>query len=339
MSHSWIKRLVVALAVMAAIVVAGRVYDTKDGAAAADSIRIGWVPAASWTPWATLDTELPDGTSVELVPFKSSNDELTALTQGSIDMAPVGYNNLAALLTTSDPPVSFVSGISSNGSVFLARKGSGIDTWQDLRGKRIASVRGSTQYVNMATAMKSQGLDIDSDTTYVNMQAFPDLNLALDRGDVDAIVTFPPLSGEAIDGGHATTVDDIQSHLYDGSFTVASGILANDSFLEDNREEAETVLEAYRARLADLSKDPHEWAAQYEREAGSKGARIAEALEREYIKPEPDMPMSEIMKVPTVLSQMNIIDSDTSEQLAEHIDYSLLEDITGEPASRLGKND
>lgn len=339
MSHSWVKRLVAALAIMAAVVIAGRWYGADNDAVAADRVRIGWVPAASWTPWATLDTELPDGTTVELVPFKSSNDELTALAQGSIDMAPVGYNNLAALLTTSDPQVSFVSGISSHGSVFLARKGSRIESWADLRGKRIASVRGSTQYVNLASAMKAQGLDLETDTTYVNMQAFPDLNLALERGDVDAIVTFPPLSGEAVDGGYATTVDDIQNHLYDGSFTVASGILANDSFLEDSRDQAETVLEAYRKRIEDLSKDPQKWAAQYEIEAGTKGARIAEALEHEYIKPEPDMPLSEILKVPSVLSQMDIIDQDTSEQLEEHIDYSLLEGITGEPASRLGKND
>lgn len=338
MSRSWIHRLVIALALMAAVVVGGRWYGASNEVVAEDRIRIGWASAASWIPWATLDTELPDGTSVELVPFKSSNDELTALANGSIDMAPVGYNNLAALLTTSDPPVTFVSGISSHGSVFLTRKDSGIQDWDDLRGKRIASVRGSTQYVNLAAAMKTQGLDIETDAKYVNMQAFPDLNLALERGDVDAIVTFPPLSGEAMDAGYATTVKGIQDHLYDGSFAVASGILVNDSFLERQRDDAERVLAAYRKRIEDLSRNPERWAAQFETVTGSKGARIEEALRREYILPEPDMPMDEIMKVPSVLSQMGIIDKDTSERLEEHIDYSLLESITGEPATRLGKN-
>lgn len=338
MSRSWIHRLIVALAIMAAIAVGGRWYGASDDAAATDRIRIGWVPAASWVPWATLDTKLPDGTTVELVPFGSSNEELTALAQGEIDMAPVGYNNLAALLTTSDPPVTFVSGISSHGSVFLTRPESGIKTWNDLRGRRIATIRGSTQYVNIASAMKAQGLDLDDDARYVNMQSFPDLNLALQRGDVDAVVTFPPLSGKAIAAGYAKTVPAIQSHLYDGSFTVASGILANDAFLEDHREDAKTVLEAYRTRIQTLSKKPDQWAAQYESVKGSKGVRVAEALRREYIKPEPDMPMGEILKVPSVLSRMGIIQSDTSQELKEHLNYSLLEEITGKSATQLGKD-
>jgi NitT/TauT family transport system substrate-binding protein len=335
---SWIVRLGIALVVMAAVATSGRLQGAAREAGNEGRIRIGWVAAASWVPWATLDDELPDGTTVELVPFKSSNDELTALANGSIDMAPVGYNNVASLLTTSSPSVTFVSGISSHGSVFLARKGSGIGDWKDLRGKRIASVRGSTQYVNLATAMKRQGLDIDSDSTYVNMQSFPDLNLALERGDVDAIVTFPPLSGQATEAGYATTVDPIQSRLYDGSFTVASGILANNAFLAERREDAKIVLSAYRTRILALREDPEQWAADYEKVSGNKAAGIAEALEKSYIKPEPNMPMTEIAKVPAVLSSMGIIDADTGPQLREHIDYSLLSEITGQPATRLGKD-
>jgi NitT/TauT family transport system substrate-binding protein len=186
--------------------------------------------------------------------------------------------------------------------------------------------------------MKRQGLDIDSDTTYVNMQSFPDLNLALERGDVDAIVTFPPLSGKATEAGYATTVDPIQSQLYDGSFTVSSGILANNDFLAERREDAKVVLTAYRTRIMALREDPEQWAADYDKVSGNKAAGIAEALEKSYIKPEPDMPMTEIVKVPAVLSSMGIIDADTTPQLREHIDYSLLSEITGQPATRLGKD-
>ncbi len=339
MMRDWKTRAVIAVVLMVAVVASGRLYGAQNSATDENRIRIGWVAAASWVPWATLEQELPDGTTVELVPFKSSNDELTALSNGSIDMAPVGYNNVAALLTSGTPPVTFVSGISGNGSVFLARPDSGIQTWDDLRGKRIGSVRGSTQYVNLATGMKAHGLDIETDATYVNMQAFPDLNLALERGDVDAIVTFPPLSGEAEEAGSGVTVDEIQSQIYDGSFSVASGILANNTFLEQRREDAETVLDAYYRQMEKLRDDPQRWEEEFAAVTGSSGAGIADALEREYIRAETVMPMSEIVSVPAVLSQMGIIDQDTGDQLAELLDYSLLESITDESAEQLGKNE
>lgn len=339
MPRNWIARLLIAMAALTLVTVGGHWYGAQENATAENQVRIGWVPAASWVPWVTLTEELPEDVKVEIVPFKSSNDELTALANGSIDMAPVGYNNLGALLTESDPKVSFVSGISSHGTVFLAGKDSGIEDWEDLRGKRIASVRGSTQYVNLATGMKAHGLDIEKDATFVNMQAFPDLNLGLERGDVDAIATFPPLSGEAVKGGYATTVDIIQSQIYDGSFTVASGILANDRFLADDRDSAKTVLKAFHKRLAVLSEDPEGWETSYGEVTGNDGDGVADALEREYILPEPHMPMTEIMKVPATLFQMGIITEDTAPQLKEHIDYSLLEEVTGVQADRLGKSE
>ncbi len=339
MPRNWIVRLVIAVAVLSMVTVGGKWYGAKSNTTAEGAIRVGWVPTATWIPWATMGQELPEDTQLELIPFKSSNDELTALANGSIDMAPVGYNNVAALLGGSDPKVTFVSGISSNGSVFLAGKDSGIKTWEDLRGKRIASVRGSTQYVHLATAMKLHGLDIEKDATYVNMQAFPDLNLGLERGDVDAVVTFPPLSGEAVESGYATTVDDIQDEIFDGSFAVASGVLVNDSYLESDRDGVKTIIAALQRRVDALSAEPQKWEDTYGEVTGSSGALIADSLDKEYIRPEIDMPMSEIMTVPTILAQMGIIDNDTSAQLEAHIDYSILEEVTGKPASELGKND
>ncbi|OLT52696.1 hypothetical protein BJF89_04270 [Corynebacterium sp. CNJ-954] len=338
LTRNWVFRLVVAIILLAAVVVAGRTYAAKSGTADENRVRIGWVSAATWVPWATLDEELDDGTNVELTPFKSSNDALTALANGSVDMAPVGYNNLASLLTSGNPRVSFVSGISSNGSVFLAREGSGIDSWDDLKGKRIGSVRGSTQYINLAAAMETRGMDIDRDTQYMNMQSFPDLNLALQRGDVDGIVTFPPLSGEAEEAGYGHIVPDIQDSLYDGSFSVASGILANDAFLENNRDEAVEVMRAFSKRLETLADDPETWEREYQDITGSSGTGISTALEKKYIVPILEMPEDEINGVPPVLTRLGIIDDDDNTALAEHLDYSILEDVTGRTATDLGKN-
>ncbi|MCQ9367099.1 ABC transporter substrate-binding protein [Brevibacterium sp. 91QC2O2] len=337
--RNWIARLVIAVVLLGLVVAGGRVYGAASGAAGENRIRLGWVSSATWGPWRTLDKELPDGIDVEYVQFKSSNDVLTALSNGSLDMSPVGYNNVASLLTSAKPRLKFVSGISSRGSVFLARKGSGIEDWDDLKGKKIGGVRGSTQYVNMTAAMKARGIDVDKDTTFVNMQAFPDMNLALQRGDVDAITTFPPLSGEVLAAGYGSTVPTIQKSLYEGSFEVSSGIAATDSFLEKDRDKAKTVVEAYMKRLDELQSDPQKWQDDFATTSGGTGAGIADALKEGHFKGVYEMPSEDILRVPKVLTTMGIIDKDTSGDLLGYLDYSLLEEITGKPADQLGKTD
>jgi len=337
MSKSWIWRLCVAVAVLAGIVGTASAFGDPhrgDGV----TVRIGWVPAASWTPWATLQEKLKGtGVNAELVPFKSSNDSLTALVKGEIQLAPVGYNNVASLLADSKPGVKFVSGISEHGSVFVARKGSGITTWADLKGKRIASVRGSTQYVNLATAMSNHGVDLDSDSTFVNMQGFSDLNFALQRGDVDAICTFPPLSGQAVQAG-GVEVPEIQSGMYDGSFTVASGILANEDFLKQHPGQARTLLTAFVQRFDELKKDPEQWARSYAGlTAGTDKQSLVEALKKQYIKPSLNLDEKQIRSVPRVLHRLGVIKEDTGPALTARLDYSLLAKVTGKSARDLGQ--
>jgi len=46
--------------------------------------------------WASVPDALgSSGLRAELVPFKSSNDVLVALSSGAIDMGTAGYNNVA----------------------------------------------------------------------------------------------------------------------------------------------------------------------------------------------------------------------------------------------------
>ncbi|MFF5989919.1 ABC transporter substrate-binding protein [Prauserella flavalba] len=337
MSKSWIWRLFLAVVLLAGIVGGASAFgdpDSSDGS----TVRIGWVPSASWAPWASLSEKLGDtGVDIELVPFKSSNDSLTALVQGAIQLAPVGYNNVAALLADSDPSVRYVSGISEHGSVFVARADSGIKTWADLKGKRIGSVRGSTQYVNLATAMANHGVDLNTDSTFVNMQGFSDLNFALQRGDVDAICTFPPLSGQAVAAG-GKEVPEIQAGMYDGSFTVASGILANVDFLESHGEQARAILKAFTERFDELAADPAKWADSYAELTGNTDRQsIVDALAKQYIKPSLHLDEEQIRSVPRVLHRLGVIKEDTGPALLARLDYSFLEQVTGKPAHDLGK--
>ncbi len=326
------------IAMCAAILLFGLV-SMAPANAAEPTIKVGWVKALSWTPWAAT-TEAVQGVKVELIPFGSSNDELVALASGSIDMAPVGYNNVAALLAAGEVKARFVAGITANGSVFVARKGSGIKNWSDLKGKTIGSVRGSTQYVNLATALAQHGLDINnpSQVKFRSIQSFNALNLALQRGDIDAMVTFPPLSEQAIQAGYGHRVAAIQKTLYDGSFYIASGILASDRIIRHDPAAVQAILNSYVAQMNRYSRNYTAWIDKFKSLTGMtvNPALFRQAFEQREIVAYPDLNASQVQRVATILYQLKVIPVDTSARLLKHLDYTFLEKATGKSARQLG---
>lgn len=304
-----------------------------------ETIKIGWVPCLCWTSWASVPESLESaGFTVELVPFKSSNDVIVGLSSGSIDMGTAGYNNAASILVKQELPAKYVSGISSNGSVFVASPQSGIGSWADLKGKKLGTVRGSTQYVNLVTGMKAQGLDLNKDSEFVNFQNFNDLNLALQRGDIDAMSTFPPNSGIAVAGGYGVEVPSINESFYDGSFFVASGVLATDKLIEDRPADVQKIVDALYAQGEKLNGDKQLWVDTFAKFATNTdpGALLA-ALNAEQTKWDPQLNEEQLNKVASTLAELKEIPRDTSAELTAMLDYTFLEKASGKPASDLGK--
>jgi ABC-type nitrate/sulfonate/bicarbonate transport system substrate-binding protein len=304
------------------------------------TIKVGWVKALAWMPWATT-TEAVPGVKVELIPFGSSNEELLALASGSIDMVPVGYNNVAALLGAGDVKARFVAGITAYGSVFLARKGANIKNWSDLKGKSIATVRGSTQYVNLVTALAVNKLDVNNpnDINFRSIQNFNDLNIALQRGDVDAIVTFPPLTEQAIQAGFAERVPAVQKTLYDGSFFVASGILASDRIIKEDPATVQAIINTYVAQIDKYQKDTAAWIRKFQSMTGTviDPALFKQAFDEREIVAYPALDEKQISKVATTLFNLKVIPSNTAPQLLQRLDYTFLAKATGKTPQQLGK--
>jgi ABC-type nitrate/sulfonate/bicarbonate transport system substrate-binding protein len=303
-------------------------------------LRLGRVPALSWTPWASVPDELaPSGLKAELVPFKSSNDVLVALSSGAFDMGTAGYNNVASILATQQLKAKFVAGTSANGSVFVARKGSGIADWRGLAGRKIGTVRGSTQYVNLVTGMAARGMDLNRDSSFVNIQTFNELNLALQRGDIDAMVTFPPNSGIALEGGYGEIVQTIQAQLYDGSFFVASGVLASDALVQNRPADVQKVIDTYVAQGTKLDGDKGLRASTFQKYATASGRPelMTEALRAKHVLCYPNLDVPQIRQVPATLAKLGEIPRDTSADLVDRLDFTFLSKATGKPAEQLGR--
>src|SRR6185369_4056107 len=81
----------------------------------------------------------------------------------------------------------------------VARPGAGISKVEDLKGKKIAAVVGTSTFFDIrALTLKGYGLDLQKDTQLVTATAPPDMVTLLAKGDVDAIIAWQPITDQVV---------------------------------------------------------------------------------------------------------------------------------------------
>ncbi len=120
------------------------------------------------------------GVEVEFIPVTSST-RLEMLAAGQVDM-------VAASMTHKkdrDQNVDFTQTYFLDGQALLVKEGSGIQGLEDLGGKTVASVQGSTSIQNIQKAIETLGLDTET----LELQTYTDAAQALVDGRADAVTT------------------------------------------------------------------------------------------------------------------------------------------------------
>lgn len=307
------------------------------GSGGGDVVKVGWIPSVNFIAWisAVEELEKSEDVKVELVEFKSSSDALVALNQGAVDMTTTGYSVLADGLAQADMPLEYIAGISTNGAFFLARTGSGIETYDDLRGKRLGGVRGSAEYIHMNGSMERKGIQLGKDAQFVNFQTGTDVMLALRNGDIDATVSYEPLVSEAVVGESAEIVPALQEELFSASFEVSSGLLARKAFLEENPDTTVAILEAYSNQVEHLAEQPQDAKDVYLKYSPGDANVIEAAIEN--ITVTYDLNESEMRQVGETLQSSGQQEEDMGPAMVDHLNYEYLSEATGKSPAELGE--
>jgi len=157
----------------------------------------------SITPWF-YERFLPDGTTIEIIPFESPTDGKSAVVTKSVDFGTFGI--AAGILgAAAHEPVTVFGSSCNKGMAVVAGKNSSIDTLKDLKGKRVAIWPGSTQEVFILERLKMEGMTV-KDITPVRVP-FGEMPAMLARGDVDAYVGAEPGPGLSITTGQGQLVE------------------------------------------------------------------------------------------------------------------------------------
>ncbi|MBA0050177.1 transporter substrate-binding domain-containing protein [Streptomyces sp. AJS327] len=298
-------------------------------------IRAGWVPTVHTTHWATTSQFVKDSNiEIKLSPFKSNNEMLVAMQSGSLDMMTMGFNNTATALVRGPVNYSYVAGAAEGGTRLLVRKGVKVSSWKDLRGKRVSSVRGSTQYQQLALAMREQGLNLDKDTKFSNVAGAPDMLLALQRGDVDAVSLWEPQAAEAVRKGYGHEVPALRKDLYEDSFRLNTGLAASDSFRKKHPKELRAVLQGYDKAHKKITSDEDWWLTEFGKLAVSDRKNLQEGIKN--VSPETSVDKRQMVEVAKRLHRGGQISKDVSAEMAKTVDYGPLSKATGRSPAKLG---
>lgn len=132
---------------------------------------------------------------VRVSKFASGKDALDSLLAGGADVATAADFPLTlAGLSNQDVYVVAMMG-HFNDIKIIARKDSGINSIQDLKGKKIATKKGTSGEVFINKLFNKENISINS-INLVSMDP-SDMPAALIRGDIDAFVIFEPYISRA----------------------------------------------------------------------------------------------------------------------------------------------
>src|SRR6476661_7435146 len=128
----------------------------------------------------------PEGIELELVSFPSLVQRMQAVASGDVD---IGNGGLSATmqLATKGLPMQILANGCDGGWMLLTQPS--INSFQDLKGKKVAVQNGSIGLVSLNWKLKQEKLLGDVELVFMDNQDQP---IPLMRGDVAAICVFEP---------------------------------------------------------------------------------------------------------------------------------------------------
>ena len=186
--------------------------------------------------------------SLKGIVFTSGPSAIEALYAGQIDVAYLGPNpTINGYIVSGGEGLRVISGAASGGASFIVRNDSGIETVNDLGGKKFASPQlGNTQDVALRKYLIDNGfntIENGGNVTVVAAKPADIINMFLNKEIDGAWVPEPLVAILKEQGDGFILVDERDLWPPEGKFVTAN-ILARTDYLKDNPEIIKKLLEA-----------------------------------------------------------------------------------------------
>ncbi|MBI4561881.1 MAG: ABC transporter substrate-binding protein [Candidatus Rokubacteria bacterium] len=106
---------------------------------------------------------------------------------------------LAAKMFEDKVPLKVTGVATAVLGAIVARKDSGISKVEDLKGRKVAAIVGTSTFFDIRTlTLKGYGLDVQKDCQIVTATSPPDMANLMAKKDVDAIIAWQPISDQVV---------------------------------------------------------------------------------------------------------------------------------------------
>ena len=264
---------------------------------------------------------------VEVVEFVRYADARTALATGAVDLAAIGPADLPIALSQGIDTMVALMGVGSSRKYVVARNGVELKQWRDLCGKKVGIAPGSAVWFQFAATLQEFGVPYNC-LTAVNIQgAGNNFDVALKRGDVDAIITWEPFESTPVIEGYgywAKNLDYSQSKAVGSELGM---ITVNRAALVKKREAVRRFVWAYAKAQQELAASKEKFAEAVHKFTGISpqiAERIANAITLGAV-----LSLEQLKRQASIFYKLGVIRKDVSGQLDKYFDSELVRSVVG----------
>ncbi|MCQ0988743.1 taurine ABC transporter substrate-binding protein [Jiella marina] len=224
-------------------------------AAAQETVIVGHFGNPTPDQVAAADGKFEEATgwNIEWRKFAAGTDVIAAMASGDVNVAALGSSPLAIAASQGvELQMFMVAEVIGTAESLIVRNGSGIESLEDLEGKRIGVPIGSTAHFSLMGALDHAGID-PSEITIMNMP--PDQIVAAWQQDaIDAGFIWEPAQSSLMENGSRLVG---AGETAEWGYPTFDGWVVNKAFAEANRDAmvafTKTMAEANDAYLADTA--------------------------------------------------------------------------------------
>lgn len=179
--------------------------------------------------------------------------EASAMASGSVDIIEADTSGLEQVAAKSPGLIWYIANGATNYVAIVAKKGSGINSLADLRGKTVGGVVPNTAPTAvLQMGLAQHGLTLD-DVHGINVVG-PSQPAAIQNGGFDAATSYVPYSTQMLTDGSATLLTTA-SDVY-GSTWLGGGIAVRPEFAKEHQQAVVDVVRAVRQAEDMLKNNP-----------------------------------------------------------------------------------
>ena len=227
--------------------------------ASAETLRIGHLRTLAVDAQMVIAIEKgyfkAEGLEVETIKFTSGVPLMQALTGDSVDVAVMGAV-ICNFPAQGQGKVFMTNSIEWDTAQLYARPETKASKITDIKGGKVATVKGTTAHVFLHEAMKANGMDSNKDIELISMDMAGAVS-AFISGAVPYVVTWAPFEVRIMEHVKGAKLLSSAKEFYPQA-AIMSGWVANNKFYANNKATLKKIIRAWQKANDDLVANPQE---------------------------------------------------------------------------------